>query len=125
MKQCLVVDDSRVIRQVMCRILEGLSFATEAAENAQDALVACRRNMPDVVLLDGNMPNAGGLVFLRSLRGEEKGAHPAVVLCTTENDVANISEALGAGADEYILKPFDRELIKAKLTEMGLMPEPV
>ena len=59
--------------------------------------------------------------FLRALRGEELGRHPVVVFCTTENDVAHISEALGAGADEYIMKPFDRSIIEAKLSEVGLV----
>jgi two-component system chemotaxis response regulator CheY len=120
-KHCLVVDDSRVIRKVACRILEDLSFATEEAEDGTAALQACRRAMPDVILLDWNMPNMSGIEFLRMLRSERQGAHPVVVFCTTENDVAHITEALGAGADEYIMKPFDRDIIEAKLAEVGLV----
>jgi two-component system chemotaxis response regulator CheY len=121
MKTCLVVDDSRVIRKVACRILNELSFETEEAENGAEALLACHRRMPDVILLDWQMPQMTGIDFLKSLRRDTKGNHPVVLFCITENDPAQISEALGAGADEYILKPFDSGLIAAKLADVGLV----
>ena len=121
MKHCLVVDDSRVIRKVACRILADLSFETDEAADGAAALVACRRKMPDVILLDGQMPNMDGVAFLRKLRDEREGDHPVVVFCTTENDVTNITEALAAGADEYMMKPFDRSILEAKLAEAGLV----
>jgi len=121
MKTCLVVDDSRVIRKVACRILKDLSFETEEAENGAAALMACRRRMPDAILLDWQMPQMTGIEFLRALRSETSGNHPVVVFCTTENDVAHITEALNAGADEYIMKPFDRGIIAAKFAEVGLV----
>jgi two-component system chemotaxis response regulator CheY len=117
MKHCLVVDDSRVIRKVACRILAALAFETEEAADGEDALRACRRQMPDVILLDWQIPNMDGIEFLRTLRGN----NPVVVLCTTENDLAQITEALGAGADEYIMKPFDRSIIESKLAEVGMV----
>jgi len=121
MKHCLVVDDSRVIRKVACRILEDLLFETEEAEDGAAALLACRRKMPDVILLDGQMPNMDGVSFLRKLRDEREGDRPVVVFCTTENDVTNITEALAAGADEYMMKPFDRPILEAKFAEAGLV----
>ena len=121
MKTCLVVDDSRVIRKVACRILSDLSYLTVEAENGAEALMACRRQMPDMILLDGQMPLMSGIDFLRALRSETKGNHPVVLYCTTENDVAHISEAMAAGADEYILKPYDKALIEDKLAEVGLV----
>ncbi len=120
MKSCLVVDDSRVIRKVACRILLDLGFETSEAEDGGTALEACRRHMPDMILLDWCMPNMTGIEFLRALRRERDGERPIVVFCTTENDVAHITEALGAGANEYIMKPFDRAIIQAKLVEVGL-----
>ena len=119
MKSCLVVDDSRVIRKVTTRIMTGLGFATEEAEDGLTALEACRAHMPDMILLDWSMPNMTGVEFLRALRRERRGKQPVVVFCTTENDVAQITEALGAGANEYIMKPFDRDIIQAKLAEIG------
>ncbi len=121
MKHCLVVDDSRVIRKVACRILEDLEFETEEAEDAISALEACRATMPDVILLACNLSQMTCPDFLRRLRGEKDGERPFVVLCTTENDVPMLTAALGAGANEYILKPFDMPGIKAKLAESGLM----
>lgn len=121
MKHCLVVDDSRVIRKIACRILEQFQFATEEAEDAQSALSACRARMPDAVLLDGQLPQAGGLEFLRNLRRERGGDRPVVVLCTTENDVPRIAEAIGAGANDYVMKPFDRGTLEGKLVQNGLL----
>ncbi|MGJ3263458.1 MAG: response regulator [Salinarimonas sp.] len=121
MKHCLVVDDSAVIRKVARRILEGLSFRISEAEDGEQALVCCRAQMPDAVLLDWNMPVMDGYDFLRALRALPGGNHPKVVFCTTENDVANIARAMRAGADEYIMKPFDKEIMTAKLQEVGLV----
>ena len=121
MKSCLVVDDSKVIRKVARRILEELSFNIEEAVDGQDALDACIRSMPDVVLLDWNMPVMNGLDFLKALRVTEGGDKPVVVFCTTENDMSHIRAAIEAGADEYIMKPFDREIIEAKFTQVGLL----
>lgn len=120
MKQCLIVDDSAVIRKVARRILEGLSFRTAEAEDGEQALVQCRETMPDAILLDWNMPRMDGYEFLRELRRMPAGDTPKVVFCTSENDVACIARALHAGADEYIMKPFDKEIMTAKLREVGL-----
>ena len=120
-KHCLVVDDSRVIRKVACRILESLQFVTEEAEDGAAALEACRVRMPDVILLDWQMPNMTGIEFLRTLRRQNDGTNPIVVFCTTENDVGHITEALNAGANEYIMKPFDKDIVTAKFQEVGLI----
>ncbi len=121
MKHCLVVDDSAVIRKVARRILEGLSFRVSEAEDGEQALLACRSEMPDAVLLDWNMPVMDGYEFLKALRTLPQGGGPKVVFCTTENDVAHIARAMRAGADEYIMKPFDKEIMTAKLQEVGLV----
>jgi two-component system chemotaxis response regulator CheY len=121
MKHCLVVDDSAVIRKVARRILEGLDFAISEAENGQKALDVCQNSMPEAVLLDWNMPVMDGYEFLRRLRDMPDGGYPKVVFCTTENDVACIARAIHAGADEYIMKPFDREIMAAKFQEVGLV----
>ena len=121
MRSCLIVDDSRVIRTVAKRILEQLGFATDEAVNGQDALDACSRHMPSAVLLDWNMPVMNGIDFLRTIRREHPVKGPVVVFCTTENDIGHIREALAAGADEYIMKPFDRDILEAKFTQVGLL----
>jgi two-component system, chemotaxis family, chemotaxis protein CheY len=119
MKRCLIVDDSRVIRKVSRHILESLGFEVEEAENGQDGLDHCAARMPDVVLLDWNMPVMSGIEFLLQLRRREGGDKPKVVFCTTENDVAHIREAISAGADEYVMKPFDHETLQIKLQLVG------
>ena len=121
MKTCLVVDDSSVIRKVARRILEGLDFQISEAENGEKAIVACRQQIPDAILLDWNMPKMDGYEFLRALRRLPGGDKPKVVFCTTENDVAHIARALHAGANEYIMKPFDKDIVTAKFQEVGLI----
>lgn len=118
---CLVVDDSRVVRKVARRIVEDLGFACEEAENGKLAYEACEKNMPDAILLDWNMPVMSGIEFIRELRKMENGARPKVVFCTTENDMAHIEQAVQAGADEYIMKPFDSEIIESKFSQIGLL----
>jgi two-component system chemotaxis response regulator CheY len=121
MKQCLVVDDSRVVRKVARRIVEDLGFSCEEAEDGQKACEACERAMPDVILLDWNMPIMSGIEFLERLRQMPKGDGPKVVFCTTENDMAHIQRAIMAGANEYIMKPFDSEIIQSKFSQIGAL----
>jgi two-component system chemotaxis response regulator CheY len=120
LKTCLVVDDSRVIRKVARRILEEIGFDVAEAGDGVDALAWCRAAMPDAILLDWNMPTMNGIDFLRTLRKEPGGEAPVVVFCTVENDIDRIREALDAGASEYIMKPFDGDIIEAKFAEAGL-----
>ena len=121
MKTCLIVDDSRVIRKVARQIFEAIGFACEEAENGQLALDACVQKLPDFVLLDWNMPVMNGMDFLRGLRKMPNGTNPTVVFCTTENDLRHIQEALESGANEYIMKPFDADIIRGKLEQLGLL----
>lgn len=121
MKTCLVVDDSSVIRKVARRILEGLDFQIIEAEDGAKALEVCRRGLPEAVLLDWNMPVMDGYEFLGNLRRMPGGDAPKVVFCTTENGMDHISRALHAGANEYIMKPFDKDIVAAKFAEVGLI----
>ena len=119
MKTCLVVDDSRVVRKVARKILEDLEFVCTEAEDGKQAMDACAKLMPDAILLDWNMPVMTGIEFLALLRKYPGGDAPKVVFCTTENDVAHIREAIAAGADEYVMKPFDHETLQIKLQLVG------
>ena len=121
MRTCLVVDDSSVIRKVARRILESLDFQIIEAEDGAKALDACKRAMPEAVLLDWNMPVMNGIDFLREMHKLPGGDHPVVVFCTTENDIEHIQEAITAGANEYIMKPFDSEILQAKFSQVGLL----
>ncbi len=119
MKTCLVVDDSKVIRKVARHILEALGFTVHEAADGREALDFCESEMPGVVLLDWNMPVMSGIDFLVALRAMEKGSAPKVVFCTTENGMGHIQAAVDAGADEYVMKPFDRETLQSKLQLVG------
>lgn len=121
MTSCLIVDDSKVVRMVARRILQDLNFTCIEAEDGQVALDACLEKMPDVILLDWNMPVMSGIDFLKELRITDGGNEPIVVFCTTENDMAHIREAISAGANEYIMKPFDRAIIEAKFSQVGIL----
>lgn len=121
MPSCLVVDDSRVVRKVARRIVEDLGFACEEAEDGQKAYDYCSKTMPDAILLDWNMPVMSGIEFLEKLRAMNGGTGPKVIFCTTENDMAHITRAMNAGANEYIMKPFDSEIIESKFTQIGLI----
>lgn len=121
MRSCLVVDDSKVIRKVARRILEELDFAVEEAVDGQDALDKVEAAVPTMVLLDWNMPVMDGLEFLKKVRNKGDIDQPVVIFCTTENDLSHIRLAMEAGANEYIMKPFDREIIETKLSQVGLL----
>ncbi len=120
MKTCLVVDDSKVIRKVARHILETLNFEVSEAGDGSEALDMCLKSAPDVILLDWNMPVMGGMDFLRALRASNVARRPKVVFCTTENGMAYIRAAIEAGADEYVMKPFDRETLESKLQIVGV-----
>src|SRR6201985_3077955 len=121
MKSCLAVADPGVSTKVARRILEGMQSDIVEAEDVEQALGACQRGLPDAILLDWNMPKMDGYEFLKALRRMPGGDRPKVVFCTTENDVAHIARALHAGANEYIMKPFDKEIVEAKFQEVGLI----
>lgn len=121
MKTCLVVDDSRVIRSVARKILEELSFDVREAEDGRQAMEACLQGMPDAILLDWNMPVMSGIEFLRELRKAPGGDAPVVVFCTTETELDSIREAMLAGANEYIMKPFDSDILESKFAHVGLL----
>ena len=118
---CLVVDDSRVVRKVARRILESRGFAVTEAGDGKQALDACHASLPDCVLLDWNMPVMNGLEFLQQLRAEYGPDNPTVVFCTTETEMSAIELAISNGAQEYIMKPFDEEILVGKLEQVGLL----
>ena len=119
MKHCLIVDDSRVIRKVSRHIVESFAFEVTEAENGQDALAKCGDAMPDLILLDWNMPVMTGIEFITALRASAGGAHPKVVFCTTEHEPALVGRGIAAGADGFVTKPFDDQTLSAKLQRIG------
>ena len=117
MKSCLIVDDSSVVRKVARRILEDLDFIVDEAEDGQEAFDKCRQEMPDAILLDWQMPIMGGIEFLKLLRAYVGGRAPKVVFCVTENDIGQLALAKKAGADEIMMKPFDRDILESMFAD--------
>lgn len=120
-KHVLIVDDSDVIRRVTRSMLWALQFDASEVESGHAAIARCGETMPDVILLDWCMPALSGLESLRSLRRLPGGAAPVVIYCTTENDADDFERARQAGANGVIVKPFDREALRCKLVEVGLI----
>lgn len=123
MTSCLVVDDSSTVRRMVGALLTRLGLAAREAQDGSLALTACREQMPDVILLDWHMPVMDGLAFLHELRALPGGAEPKVIFCTSVNQASAIIEALSAGADEYVMKPFDEAILRQKLQQVGIIDD--
>ena len=121
MKTCLIVDDSRVIRMAVRPMMAQFGFRIQEAADGAEALKICQAGLPDIVLLDWNMPVMNGLEFLKALRVLPGGGDPVVIFCTTENDMDHIQQGIAAGANEYIMKPFDKDILQDKLVQIGLV----
>ncbi|MCE2926100.1 MAG: response regulator [Rickettsiales bacterium] len=118
---CLIVDDSKVVRKLERRIMEELGFTCEEAEDGKQAETYCLTTKPKLILLDWHMPVMNGLEFIKVLRAMPDGNIPKVIFCTTESEMSNIMQAIASGADEYVMKPFDAEIIKGKLQQIGML----
>jgi CheY-like chemotaxis protein len=118
-KTCLIVDDSRVIRKVSSKIALSLGYVPIEAENGEEALARCKKAMPDLVLTDWNMPEMDGITFVAKLRAIPTPKEPVVVFCTSNGEAKDIHDGIAAGADDYIVKPFDEAALKAKLEKLG------
>jgi two-component system chemotaxis response regulator CheY len=121
MTRILIVDDDDAIRKVARTMLEALGFTVTEAEDGQLGLSACATGAPpDAVLLDIDMPGLDGLSVLRELRAQPATASLPVVMFTTYNALPLIEKALALGAAEYIMKPFDAEILESKLALAGI-----
>ena len=118
-RTCLIVDDSRVIRKVSSKIAISLGYVPVEAENGEEALARCKKSMPDLVLTDWNMPEMNGITFVEKLRAIPTPREPVVVFCTSNGEAKDIHDGIAAGADDYIVKPFDEASLKAKLEKLG------
>jgi CheY-like chemotaxis protein len=118
-RTCLIVDDSRVIRKVSSKIALSLGYVAIEAENGEEALARCKKAMPDLVLTDWNMPEMDGIEFVTKLRAIPTPKEPVVVFCTSNGEAKDIHDGIAAGADDYIVKPFDEAALKAKLEKLG------
>lgn len=122
MPKALVVDDSRAIRMILGKILKGLGFDVLEASNGREALelIDVEKTAVTLVLADWNMPEINGLELLKQLRQRPELASLVVVMVTTETELDQMSAALEAGANEYIMKPFTKDILVEKLELVGI-----
>jgi len=120
--KALIVDDAKVVRVALGRMMSQLGYEAVTAEDGQQALDAMAEHPDmDVVMLDWNMPVMNGYDFLVTMRAmPEHGTKPKVIMVTTETGMPQMLKALAAGADEYIMKPFDKDMVAGKLEIVGL-----
>ncbi len=116
MKKALIVDDSKAIRQIERKYLEEIGFRIVEAENGEEALKVLEEN-PDTVLiiLDWHMPVMNGYEFLKRVRANPKWSDIKIMMVTTENQQKSVIDAIMAGANEYLMKPFDKEMLETKI----------
>lgn len=119
-KLCLIADDSMMIRTAARTILHDLQFRTAEAENGEEALTRCRQQTPDAILLDESMPYMDGMAFLKALQERGIAQRSKIIFCSNDRNPAQIARAMGAGAHEYLIKPFDRSILAAKMEKLGL-----
>ena len=122
MPSCLVVDDSKVVRKLERRYMEELGFSVDEADSGDTALEWCKAHpIPDLILLDWYMPGMDGMEFLQAFRALPNNENSKIIICTTENNIDKIIYAMSLGANEYVIKPFDAEIIKLKLQQIGIL----
>lgn len=118
----IIIDDSRTMRAIIRRIAKGLGCTTIEAADGAEALKTIRESSEaiDLAFVDWNMPGMNGLTFIREFRQMEGSESVKILMVTTETELPRVSEALAAGADEYLMKPFTEEALADKLRMMGL-----
>ena len=122
--RALVIDDSRAIRVILGQILKALKFEVHNAGHGLEALEKLKETGPvDLVLVDWNMPEMNGYEFVCAVRKDDQYNGMRLMMVTTETEMEKVVKALEAGADEYVMKPFTKEMIVEKLTIMGLPVE--
>jgi two-component system, chemotaxis family, chemotaxis protein CheY len=119
MKRCMVVDDSPVIRKVVKRILSDVNLVVDEAETGARALEICRTGIPDLIILDSNLPDMQPSDIISAIRSMPDGRKSRIILCLPEVDLVKIMRAKRAGASGYILKPFDRAMLMHHFSQIS------
>lgn len=121
MQSCLIVDDSPIIRDLLSKIFKGLFFEVSVARDGEEALEVFSAKPAELIILDYNLPIVDGIDVLYTIRNMKKIEQPKIIFCTNITDVIKIDAAIKAGVDDYIIKPFDEEIIASKLKILGLV----
>lgn len=121
MAKCLIADDSKVIRMILSKIMNNLKFDVIEAEDGEEVVELCETNEPELVIMDTKLPILEGIDALYKIRNMQRITQPKIVFCSSVTDPERIREALDGGADDYIMKPFDEEIIVSKLEILNLV----
>ena len=115
MTHCIVADDSKIMRMLLTKIMENFGCHVDEAETGEDLIEQCALNMPDLIISDWNLPLIDGIDVLTKIRTDTKSKQPIFVFCSFIRKEEIIEQALKAGADDYIMRPFDEDIIASKL----------
>lgn len=121
--KCLIADDSQIIRMVLAKIFSNFGFDVEVAEDGDEVIEKCFAIEPDIIVMDWWLPVIDGIDVLYKIRNDKRIRQPRIVFCSSNNTPEKIAEALQGGADDYLMKPFDEDIIKSKLIILGLLKE--
>lgn len=112
---CIVADDSKIMRMLLSKIMENFGYDVIEAEDGEDLMSLCIKNTPDLIICDWHLPLIDGVDILLKIRADRKIKQPVFIFCSYVKDVDVISQALKSGADDFIMRPFDEDIIASKL----------
>ncbi len=121
MRKCIIADDSKIIRMLLTKIMENLKYEVMEAEDGEEVVELSETKEPDLIIMDTKLPILDGIDALYKIRNMQRIEQPKIVFCSAVTDPARIKEALDGGADDYIMKPFDEEIIVSKLEILDLL----
>lgn len=123
MAACIVADDSKIMRMLISKIMTNFGYDVIEAENGEELLEQCARSMPDTIICDWQLPLVEGIDVLLKIRSDKKIKQPIFIFCSYIKDVNIISQALNAGADDFIMRPFDEDIIASKLRILKVLKD--
>ena len=115
MPSCIIADDSKIMRMLLTKIMENFGYIAQEAEDGEDLLEQCAKDTPDLIISDWKLPLIDGLDVLYKIRSDKKIKQPVFMFCSYIKDEATIKQAIDAGADDFIMRPFDEDIIASKL----------
>ena len=123
MPSCIIADDSKIMRMLLSKILENFGYSVYEAEDGEDLIEQCAADMPDLIVSDWNLPLIDGIDVLLKIRSDKKSKQPVFIFCSYLKDADIMAQALSAGADDYIMRPFDEDIIASKLKIIKILKE--
>lgn len=121
MVKCIIADDSKIIRMLLSKILENFGFEVSEAEDGEELLEQCANLQPDLIICDWTLPVIDGIDVLYKIRGDKKIKQPKFVFCSFISDIEKIRQALDGGANDFVMRPFDEDIIASKLAILGIL----